>query len=109
MRTTVGGRAASLAAFAALLVVIASADAAMRVAPQGLRITTDGRPARTSLIGLGRMVEGLLACATVTDAGSRVSLVVAVSGDPELAQVTGPLTAVFGRHALIDLPPPSLT
>lgn len=80
----------------------------MRVAPQGLRITADGRPARTSLIGLGRMVEGLLACATVTDAGSRVSLVVAVSNDPEPAQVNGPLSAVFGRHALIDLPPPSL-
>lgn len=106
-RTTVGGRAASLAAFAALLVVIASADAAMRVAPQGLRVATDGRPARTSLIGLGRMVEGLLACATVTDAGSRVSLVVAASHEPEPAQVAGTPAAAFGRHDLIDLPPPA--
>lgn len=108
MRTTVGGRAASLAALAALLVVLASADAAMRVSPQGFRVAAEGRPARTSVAGLSRMVEGLLACAAVPDAGQRLAPVPTAHFVPLSAQVSGPLPAMHGLHELLDLPPPAM-
>lgn len=109
MRTNVGGRAASLAALAALLVVLASADAAMRVSPQGFRVAAEGRPlARTSVAGLGRLVEGLLACATVPDEGRSLAPVEPARFVPKAAQVDGALPAAFGLHALTDLPPPAV-
>lgn len=108
-RTNAGSRAASLAALAALLVVLASADAAMRVSQQGLRDALEGRPqARTSVVGLGRMVEGLLACAAVPDEGQCVAPVAAAEFVAEPGQVGWALPAAFGLHGLMDLPPPAV-
>jgi hypothetical protein len=108
-RTTAGSRAASLAALAALLVVLASADAAMRVSQQGVREAFEGRPlARTSVVGLGRMVEGLLACATVPDEGRCVAPVAGADFVAQPGQVGWALPAAFGLHGLMDLPPPAV-
>lgn len=108
-RTTIGSRAASLAALAALLVVLASADAAMRVSSQGVREAFEGRPqARLGVVGLGRMVEGLLACATVPDEGRCVAPGACADFVVQPGQVGWALPAAFGLHGLMDLPPPAL-
>jgi hypothetical protein len=107
-RTNAGGRAVSLAALAALLVVLASADAAMRVSSQGVREAMDARPVtRTSVAGLGRIVEGLLACATVPDEGRCVAPVEPAGFESRPGQVCWALPSAFGLHALMDLPPPA--
>ncbi|UYV12127.1 MAG: hypothetical protein NCW75_12590 [Phycisphaera sp.] len=109
IRTNANSRAASLAALAALLVVLASADAAMRVSSQGVREAIEGRPqARTSVVGLGRMVEGLLACAAVPDEGRCVAPVPSADFVSEPGQVGWALPAAFGLHELMDLPPPAV-
>jgi|GEM_PF-6821593 len=108
-RTTVSSRAASLAALAALLVVLASADAAMRVSSPGVREAIQGRPqTRLGVVGLGRMVEGLLACATVPDEGRCVAPVALAEFAIEPGQVGWALPAAFGLYGLMDLPPPAL-
>lgn len=108
-RTSIGGRAVSLAALAALLVVLASADAAVRVTAQGVRESIDGRSqARTSVMGLGRLVEGLLACATVPDEGRRLAPVASAEFVTRPGQVCWALPAAFGLCAYTDLPPPAL-
>ncbi|MFI4882620.1 MAG: hypothetical protein ACIAQU_08555 [Phycisphaerales bacterium JB064] len=107
-RTNAGGRAVSLAALAALLVVLASADAAMRVSAQGVREVAEGRPqARTSVVGLGRLVEGLLACATVPDEGRCVAPVEPALLISRPGQVAWAPLAAFGLCELTDLPPPA--
>ncbi len=106
-RTNAGGRAVSLAALAALLVVLASADAAMRVTSQGVREVVEGRPqVRTSVVGLGRLVEGLLACARVPDEGRCVAPMASARFVCEPGQVVWALPAAFGLHELMDMPPP---
>lgn len=106
-RTSLGGRAVSLAALAALLLVMASADAAVRVTAQGVRESVDGRSqARASVMGLGRLVEGLLACATVPDEGRSVAPVALAEFVIRPGQVPWALPAAFGMLAYMDLPPP---
>lgn len=108
-RTNAGNRSASLAALAALLVVLASADAAMRVSSQGVREAVDGRSqARTSVVGLGRLVEGLLACATVPDEGRCAAPMASGEFVSEPGQVVWALPVAFGLHGLTDLPPPAM-
>lgn len=109
MRTTIGGRAVSLAAVAALLVMLASADAAARASGPGLRDAVDGRStARTNVVGLGRLVEGLLACATVPDEGFVARAESPMPVICSSAQVAGCPAALLGLPLLIDLPPPAL-
>ncbi|MCW5755663.1 MAG: hypothetical protein KIT54_00320 [Phycisphaeraceae bacterium] len=108
-RTFVGGRAVSLAALAALLVVLASADAAMRSTSPGVRVAFDGRPLpRASVVGLGRLVEGLLGCATFPDAGVPVVSSARSHAEPATFAGTTAIVAAFGLFLLLDLPPPAL-
>ena len=107
-RTNVGGRAVSLAALAALLVVLASADAAMRAPTQGLREATDLlASSRSGSVGFGRLVEGLLACAAVPDQGFDAPPIEPAAFVSEPAQVPEALPTTFGLRLLTDLPPPS--
>lgn len=108
-RTNAGGRAVSLAALAALLVVLASADAAMRVTSPGGREAMECRPAtRTSVAGLGRIVEGLLACAALPDVGWREAPVEPTGFVCRPGQVRWALAPAFGLSAMLDLPPPAV-
>ena len=108
MRTSAGGRAVSLAALAALLVVLSSADA-VRASSQGVREALQARPVhRASVVGLGRIVEGLLACASVPDEGQSVPPIEAASIVARPAQVAWAPAVAFGLAHLTDLPPPAV-
>lgn len=107
IRTTIGARAVPLAALAALLVVLASADAAMRASAPGVREVLEGRTLpRTSVVGFGRLVEGLLACTTVPDAGVPVMPAARPTAPAHRPTWSPAIVAVFGLSHLLDLPPP---
>ena len=111
-RTNTCARAVPLAALAALLVVLASADAAMRTPSLGARESIDSRSqARAGTLGFGRLVEGLLACATVPDQVEPVESVAPeprTTIEPVVAQLASAPRAAFGLCMLTDLPPPAL-
>ncbi|MEO1277626.1 MAG: hypothetical protein AAFV77_01540 [Planctomycetota bacterium] len=111
IRTNPNARAISLAALAALLVVLASADAAMRTPTSGVRESVDSRShARAGTLGFGRLVEGLLACATVPEQDPVESVWPEpfTTIEPVAAQVASAPRAAFGLCMLTDLPPPAL-
>ncbi|MGD1916563.1 MAG: hypothetical protein ACFCBV_10315 [Phycisphaerales bacterium] len=110
-RTSATARAVPLAALATLLVVLASADAAMRSPAPGARDSIDGRThARAGTLGLGRLVEGLLACATVPEQepDEPVAPEPRTTIEPVVSQVASAPRAGFGLCLLTDLPPPGL-
>jgi len=69
----------------------------------------DGRlHARPSTLGFGRLVEGLLACAAVSDEGAIAVSEARVVVIARPALVPDLLAGVFGLAMMTDLPPPPL-
>ena len=69
----------------------------------------DGRlHARASSLGFGRLVEGLLACATVPDRGAVMQAETAAPVVAWPTEAPGTPAGVFGLAMMTDLPPPTL-
>lgn len=69
----------------------------------------DGRlHARASSLGFGRLVEGLLACATVPDEGAVAQAEASAVVIASPAEAPSIPAGVFGLATMTDLPPPTL-